>query len=129
MKKFIFIFFLVISSSVTSQNERLDSWIKEIVNDMIEMNDLEKYSSEELSPDLNVNFIFVESVKNISINDTIITFLINHGKGNYCTKLTFEYLEKNENYYLVFATPKTKTTFGKETQWVTPWIKKENICN
>ena len=129
MKSIYFLFFLVISNPVISQNLSIDNWIQDIVNDMIEMNDLEKYSSKTLSPDLNVNFLMVETVKDIVVTDSIISMLVNHGKGTYCTRLKFEYVEKSGNYYLVFSKPETKITLGKGIQWVNPWIEKKNICD
>ncbi len=117
------------SNALVSENKSIDNWIKEIVNDMIEMNDLDKYSAEEISPDFSVNFIIVESVKDIFITDNKISMLVNHGKGTYCTEITFLYLKKKGNFYLVFTKPETKITLGKERKWVNPWIDKKNICN
>ncbi|WP_178987719.1 hypothetical protein [Winogradskyella schleiferi] len=129
MKYSIAILLLMASISLKSQNKSVENWVQDIVADMIEMNDLDRYSSEELSPDVNVNFILVESVKDIDIKGSTITMLVNHGKGTYCTKLTFNYIEKNGNFHLVFSKPETKITLGKETTWITPWIAKTNICN
>ena len=52
-----------------------------------------------------------------------------NGKGTYCTEITFLYLKKKGNFYLVFTKPETKITLGKERKWVNPWIDKKNICN
>lgn len=129
MKTITFILCLLATSTLVAQKESIDNWIQAIVEDMVEMNDLDKYSSKQLSQVLHVDFIMVESVKNVAIKGNNISMMVNHGRGTFCTKLTFKYVEKSGNYYLVFSEPETKITLGKERQWVTPWIKKENVCD
>lgn len=129
MKTVVMFLFFSLSNALISQNKAIDNWIQDIVNDMIEMNELDKYSYEEISSDVNVNFIMVESVKDIAITDNQISMLVNHGKGTYCTKIIFEYIKKNEEFFLVFTKPEAKITLGKERKWVNPWIEKKNICN
>ena len=129
LKAIIVLFFLTNSNALISQNKSIDNWIQDVVSDMIEMNDLVKYSSIEISPNISVNFIMVESVKDITVNDSIISMLVNHGKGTYCTQIKFEYVKKDGDFYLVFAKPETKITLGQERRWVKPWIEKKNICN
>jgi len=113
----------------TNQDSNLDNWIQSFVNDMIEMNDLDRYSEKPISPTIEENFILVESVKDIEIEKDTITMLVNHGKGTYCTKLKFRFLKKEGNYYLVFPKPYKKNILGKEQDFVNPWIEKTNICN
>lgn len=129
MKSFIIVLCLIVSIPLSRQNKSINNWVQEIVTDMIEMNDLDRYSSEELSPDTNVNFILVESVKDINILKSTFSMLVNHGKGTYCTKLIFKYIEKNGKFYLVFSKPDTKINLGKERKWITPWTDKIKICD
>lgn len=109
-----------------SQEKSIDKWIQEIVNEMIEMNDLGKYSYEEIPYDTNVDFIMVESVKDINIDNDIISMLVNHGTSKYCTQLKFKYVEKQGEFYLVFG--KTKTSLGIMRKSINPWIEKNKIC-
>ncbi|MTE28277.1 hypothetical protein [Winogradskyella ouciana] len=129
MKTIAILFFIVISNVLISQTISIEDWVQNIVNDMIEMNDLDIYSSEELSPEYSVNFIMVESVKDITITDNKISMLVNHGKGTYCTKITLQYLKRDDGFYLVFSEPRTNMTLGKERKWIDPWIEKVNICD
>ena len=115
-----------ISNIQINQEKPIDKWITEIINDMIEMNDLGKYSYEEISSDINVDFIMVESVKDVKIDNGIITMLVNHGTGKYCTELKFKYVENEGEFYLVFG--KTKTILGKERKSINPWIEKNKVC-
>ncbi|WP_440121055.1 hypothetical protein [Tenacibaculum sp. Ill] len=112
----------------TNQEKPIDKWIQEIVNEMIEMNDLEKYSEKEIPSDIKVNFIMVESVKDIKIENGIISMLINHGTGKYCTELKFKYVEKDKNFYLIFDEPEMKTILGTERKFINPWIEKNRVC-
>eukprot|EP01093_Parvamoeba_rugata_P009396 TRINITY_DN2602_c0_g2_i1.p1 TRINITY_DN2602_c0_g2~~TRINITY_DN2602_c0_g2_i1.p1 ORF type:complete len:130 (-),score=18.90 TRINITY_DN2602_c0_g2_i1:108-497(-) len=117
-----------ISNIQTNQEKPIDKWIQEIIDEMIEMNDLGKYSYEEIPSDINVDFIMVESVKDIKIDNGIITMLVNHGTGKYCTELKFKYVENEKRFYLVFGKTKTKTILGKERKSINPWIEKNKIC-
>lgn len=112
----------------TKQESSIDIWIDNIVQDMIEMNDLDKYSNKPIASDVSKNFFLVESVKNIEIKDDSFTMLINHGQGTYCTKLKFKYIQKKGQFYLVFPEPNKTIIFGTKRLFVNPWIEKTNIC-
>ncbi len=128
MKVILLTLLIGISNIQTNQIKPIDNWVQEIVNEMIEMNDLGKYSEKEISSDINVNFIMVESVKDIKIENGIISMLVNHGTGKYCTELKFKYVEKDKNFYLIFDEPKTKTILGTERKFINPWIEKNKLC-
>ena len=128
MKILLLSILIGISNIQTNQEKPIDEWVKEIIDEMIEMNDLGKFSHEEIPSDINVDFIMVESVKDIKIDNGIITMLVNHGTGKYCTELKFKYVVNEERFYLVFGKTKTKTILGKERKSINPWIEKNKIC-
>jgi hypothetical protein len=128
MKLIILTLLIGFSNIQINQEKPIDKWVLEIVEEMIEMNDLEKYSEKEISSDIKVNFIMVESVKDVKIENGIISMLVNHGTGKYCTELKFKYVEKNKNFYLIFDEPKLKTIFGTERKFINPWIEKNKVC-
>jgi len=119
---------LGISNIQINQEKPIEKWVQEIVNEMIEMNNLAKYSNEEIPADIKVNFIMVESVKDIKIDNGIISMFVNHGTGKYCTELKFKYIKKDGIFYLIFDEPKTKTTLGIERKFINPWIEKNKVC-
>ena len=126
------VIFLTLTFSVASffsdQEKPIDQWIQKIVGEMIEMNDLGKYSHKEIPTGITVDFVLVASVKDIKIENGIIKMLVNHGTGKYCSELKLRYLEKDGNFYLVFDEPITKTILGKERKFISPWIEKNNLC-
>ncbi|WP_298894607.1 hypothetical protein [uncultured Psychroserpens sp.] len=128
MNHLITILLITISSFQAKQEQSLDDWIKAVVNDMVELNDLDKYSDRSISSDIEINFILVQSTKDITIKDDSITMLINNGKGTYCTQLKFRYTQKDGQFYLVFPEPYKTTILGQERLFVNPWIEKTNIC-
>ena len=69
------------------QEKPINTWVQAIVDDMIEMNDLSKYSDEEIASDVTINFFFVESVKNIRIEGDTINMLISSDGEKYCNEL------------------------------------------
>ena len=111
-----------------NQEKSIDKWIEEIINEMIEMNDLRKYSSEEIPPDVNVDFIMMESIQDLKIGNGIISMLVDHGTGKHCTELKFKYMEKEGEYYLNFGKTKMRTILGKERKSINPWVEKNRIC-
>ena len=128
MKIILLTLLIGISNIQTNQEKPIDKWIKEIVDEMIEMNDLEKYSERAIPSDIKINFIMVESVKDIKIENGIISMLVNHGTGKYCTELKFKYVEKDKKFYLIFDEPETKTILGNERTFINPWIEKNKLC-
>ena len=128
LKIILLTLFIGISNIQTNQETPIDKWIQEIVDEMIEMNDLEKFSEKEITSDIKVNFIMVESVKDIKIENGIISMLVNHGTGKYCTELKFKYVEKDKNFYLIFDKPEMKTILGTERKFINPWIEKNKVC-
>ncbi|MFI1742833.1 hypothetical protein [Thalassobellus sediminis] len=128
MKIILLTFLIGISNIQINQEKPIDKWIQEIVDEMIEMNDLGKYSEKEIPSDIKVNFIMVESVKDIKIENGIISMLVNHGTGKYCTELKFKYVEKDKNFYLIFDEPEMKTILGTERKFINPWIEKNKVC-
>ncbi|WP_299124804.1 hypothetical protein [uncultured Tenacibaculum sp.] len=128
MKIILLTLLIGVSNIQTNQEKPINKWIQEIIDEMIEMNDLEKYSEKEIPSDIKLNFIMVESVKDIKIENGIITMLVNHGTGKFCTELKFKYVEKGKNFYLIFDEPKTKTILGTERKFINPWIEKNKIC-
>ncbi len=129
MKTFILTFLLIIPNIQINLEKSINKWVQEIINEMIEMNDLRKYSSVEIPSNVNVDFIMVESVKDIKIDNEIISMLVNHGTGKYCTELKFEYVEIEGELYLVFGKTKTKIFLGKKRKSISPWIEKNTICD
>ncbi|WP_375559583.1 hypothetical protein ACE193_17860 [Bernardetia sp. OM2101] len=111
-----------------SQEKPIDIWIQAIVNDMIEMNDLSKYSDREISSDVTINFFLVESVKDIRIEGDTINMLISSDGQKYCNELKFRYIQKEQKYYLVFAPVNNRVILNKEKKFITPWIEKKNLC-
>ena len=128
MKIILITLLIGISNIQTKQEKPIDKWIQEIVDEMIEMNDLGKYSEKEIPTDVEVNFIMVESVKDIKIENGIISMLVNHGTGKYCTELKFKYLEKDKNFYLIFDEPEMETILGTKKKFINPWIEKNKVC-
>jgi len=122
-------FLLSISSIQTEQNAPLDKWIQKIVRDMIDMNDLGKYSDKAIPADVTVDFLMVDSVKDIQYDDKQITMLIDHGKGVFCTELKFNYIIRDGKYYLVFSPAHTIKIFGKDKKSIDPWVEKNSKCD
>jgi hypothetical protein len=71
----------------------------------------------------------VESVKDVKIENDIISMKINHGKGKYCTELKFQFIEKEGKFFLVFPKPYKEKLFGKQLKYIDPWIEKITDCN
>jgi len=129
MRTILLTLLITIPNIQINQEKPIENWINEIVNEMIEMNDLRKYSNFEIPSDTKVDFIMVESVKNIKIDNGIITMLVNHGTGKYCTELKFKYVENEGEYYLVFGIMTTIAYGGGiEEKSIKPWIEKNKIC-
>src|SRR5688572_9353858 len=128
MKIILLTLLIGISNIQTNQEKSIDKWIQEIVDEMIEMNDLKKYSDKEIPSDIKVNFIMVESVKDIKIENGIISMLVNHGTGKYCTELKFKYVEKDKNFYLIFGEFKTEKILETERKFINPWVEKNKVC-
>ena len=126
MKKVIVsaLFFLSFSGFSQTKEIKIKNWFQNVINDMIEMNDLSKYSHKEIN--YKLDFIMVESIKELEVNGNEITMLVNHGAGKFCTKITFQYLEKNNSYYLVFQKPRKSKVL--KTSLITPWTKRINNC-
>ena len=129
MKTILIILLLGILNLQSSSTKSIDQWIQKIVNDMIEMNDLRSYSHEEIPLNIKLNAILVEAVKDIKIENGTISMLVDHGTGKYCSFLRFKYLEKDNQYFLVFDSPRTKTIMGTEYEIINPWIEKNSLCN
>lgn len=128
MKIILLTILIGISNFQINQEKPIDKWIQAIIDQMTEMNDLGKYSEKEIPSDIKINVIMVESVKDIKIENGIISMLVNHGIGKYCTELKFKYVEKNKNFYLVFDEPEIKTILGTERKFINPWIEKNKVC-
>jgi hypothetical protein len=129
MRLIILTLFLGISSFTIGQDVHIEKWVQKIVQDMIEMEDLRKYSDREIPMDINLDLIMVESIKHLGIEGQIISMLVNHGAGNFCTELKFRYMEKDGEFYLVFDEPISSTILGKEHRIIKPWIEKNRICD
>ena len=129
MKSILFVLLFGISNLQSTPSKPIYLWIQEIVNDMIEMNDLPSYSHEEIPSNIKLNVIMVETVKEIKIENDVISMLVDHGTGKYCSLLKFKYIKQDQGYFLVFDAPKTKTIMGAEYQIINPWIEKTSLCN
>jgi hypothetical protein len=127
--KHILTILLITSTLLPKQETSLNNWIQSFVKDMKEMNDLEKYSSKPISPAVDINFLLVESVKDITVNKDSFTLLVNHGNGTYCTQLTFKYTSIDGQYYLIFSEVHKKVILSRENLFINPWTEKINICN
>lgn len=110
------------------QEKPINTWVQAIVDDMIEMNDLSKYSDEEIASDVTINFFFVESVKNIRIEGDTINMLISSDGEKYCNELKFRYIQKEGQYYLKFASIYNKVILDREKKFVNPWIEANKLC-
>jgi hypothetical protein len=124
---FLFLSLAVLHLTASAQTPA-DKWINAIIEDMKQMNSLAAYSSVELPEDATVNFLMVEEVKDITVTEDRFTMLINSGNGKFCNKVTFHYLKKDDNYYLVFAAPQFTEIFGKQKLFVDPWMEVEKLC-
>ena len=129
MKTFLILCVVALSHTPLQAQKSVEKWVDKIVDDMIAMDDLRKYSGAEIPADVETNFIMVQSVKDISVEGDVIRMLVNHGKGTYCTELKFKYTTVKGDYFLVFADPETKNVLGKDVRFVNPWIEKNKICN
>ncbi|WP_299224703.1 hypothetical protein [uncultured Psychroserpens sp.] len=128
--KTILFFILLCVSTVSNQKKPIDKWVQSVIDDLVEMNDLEKYSNVEIPSDVNINFIAIESVKDVTIVDDTINMLVDHGKGKYCTKLTFKYIEKNNRFYLKFSEVITRMTpLDTERKYINPWVSRSKVCD
>ncbi|PCJ65338.1 MAG: hypothetical protein COA58_10795 [Bacteroidetes bacterium] len=128
MKVLAFIFLLGLSNYQTNKEKSIDQWVNEIVNDMIQLNNLEKYSLRYIPSGTNIDFILVDAVKNVQIHNSSISMLIDHGSGTYCSKLKFKYVQIGESFRLVFAPPTLNFIAGKKVKYVTPWTEKKRLC-
>jgi Fe-S cluster assembly iron-binding protein IscA len=124
---FLFLSLAMLHLTAAAQTP-VNKWIKNIVEDMKQMNSLAPYSSVELPEDATVNFFMVEEVKDITVTEDRFTMLINSGNGKYCNKVTFQYIKKDDSYYLVFAEPQFSEIFGKQKLFVDPWVEVEKLC-
>jgi hypothetical protein len=115
--------------SAYSQNNSLYDWAIKLSEDLVEMNNLSSYSLVELPTDVKIDAIYVDKIKLISINQGLITFEVDHGKGIYCSLVSFRFEEINNNYFLIFSDITTENILGKEIRYVRPWVSKENICD
>lgn len=120
--------FGLLSSFQSIQNQSLEQWLDLIVKDMIEMNDLRKYSHQKIPSDVTINFFMVEAVKDVRIDQNVISMLINHGNGKYCTEIKFKYIQIDDKFYLVFSEPTTESIFGEEKKIVNPWLESKKVC-
>lgn len=109
--------------------ESPEEWANHIIKDMIAMNDLGKYSDKAISSDVTVNFLMVESVKDVKVENDILSMKINHGNGKYCTILKFQFIEREGKFFLVFTVPYVEEVFGKKQYFINPWIEKISDCN
>ena len=128
--KLIVTFFLIITLGFqTKQEPNIDTWIQNIVDDMIAFNDLDRYSLKKFPSDVKINAFLVESVKDITIKDDVISMLLNHGKGTYCTQIKFRYIKKQDAFYLVFPEPRKAKMHNRTYLIVDPWIEHTKVCD
>ncbi len=131
IKRPLFICLLLLfslSSFSFLQESPIDIWIQAIVNDMIEMNDISKYSDKEIASDVTINFFLVESVKNSRLEGDTINMLISSDGKKYCTELKFRYTQKEGHYYLTFSPIYNKVILGREKKFINPWIESNKLC-
>jgi len=129
MKTIVLLLVLGISSDFGTDEKTIETWVQEIVEDMIQLNDLRKYSHKEIPPEITVNFMLVEAVKDVNIANGLITMRVDHGTGKYCSALTFRYVKKDGTYYLVFDVPTLSSILGTERKFVNPWVAKKKVCS
>jgi len=95
---------------------------------MQEMEDLDSYSSKPIPNGVIVDFVFVDRYEVLEITDSDFTISVDPGKGEYCSKMTFKYIEINGDLSLVFSEVQSQNVMGKEMKSIQPWVGKETNC-
>jgi len=125
------IFFLILCLLVlhgSAQFQSVDELKTKLVQDLKEYNDLRLYSHKAIPNEVSVNLIWVEEVKNLKVKGNTISMLVDHGKGKFCTSVSFEFTQVDGKYYLVFPEPYESELLGKDKTWVNPWVEKNTDC-
>ncbi len=128
MKSLIFILgSILFSLSISAQNSP-EKWVKSIIKDMKNVEDLDKYASVDLPSHVSTNVVLVDRTKDLEVNENTFSFVVDHGNGKFCSKMVFEYVKQDGEYKLVFAEPHASTIFGKEKWFANPWKEKIRLC-
>ena len=115
--------------SVNSYHQRpVDLWVQEIIETMIDFEDLSAYSDQEIPEDVEVNLLWVEAVKDVKIEDGIISMLVAHKEDTYCSQLKFKYIEKNGEFFLSFGETSVTKVLSSEKTFIDPWIEHKKLC-
>ena len=123
--------FIGFCSLCHSQDKKLLSWTDEICRSLEAGSDLKEYSAEPIDEGVIVNFYLVEQCKLVSVSDSTFKVEIDHGKGVFCTLLTFRYQKRKKNYFLSFSEVKTTKIeiLNKERKIQDPWINSVQLCD
>jgi len=128
MKILVAVLIVITSLKVSAQNEKLNKWINQIGETLIQFEDLDGYSHMSIEEDVMLDFISVDRYQIEETTDSTFTIFVDPGRGEFCNHVTFKYIEGEGNYYLVFDDVKTDMLFGKERKTVTPWTMIINDC-
>lgn len=128
MRSLLIVLITLSSIHASAQNEELTMWIDQIGEDLIQLEDIDKYSHNPIEDHVMVDFIFVNRYQIEEVTDSTFTIFVDPGKGEFCSHVTFKYIKDGEGYYLVFNEVETKMFLGTEKETVTPWTKIINDC-
>lgn len=122
---------LTLNLNSQAQDKKLLAWTNELCRSLEAGSNLQEYSAEPIDEDVIVNFYLVEQCKLVSLSDSTLKVEIDHGKGSFCTLLTFSYIKRKKQYFLRFSEVKSTTIaiINKEKKFQDPWIKSVRLCD
>lgn len=120
--------FLALVSFTYGQEETKQQFVSQVCESLINMEGLSKYSNRTIADDVTVNSVLADKVKVDEISENTISISVDHGKGQFCTILKFEYTKVDDSYYLVFPPVRSEEVLGSETKFVDPWTQRESDC-
>lgn len=114
-----------------AQDKKLLAWTHDLCRSLEAGSNLQEYSAEPIDEDVIVNFYLVKQCKLVSLSDSTFKVEIDHGKGSFCTLLTFSYIKRKKQYFLRFSEVQTTTIaiINKEKKFQDPWIKSVRLCD
>lgn len=108
--------------------ENIDVLIDQFCADLMEFEDVGKYSHVPIANDVLVNFISVFRYELEELTDSTFTIAVDPGKGEFCNHVTYKYVKIDKNYFLVFDDIEMSYSLGVESKMVNPWLNIKNNC-
>jgi len=129
VKLSVLMFAILLNGSAVAQNSvDLSNWVNKIASDIENGNDLSIYASESVPDGVTLDFIIAEDVQLERLDSASFSLIIDHGIGEFCSRLVFNYSVIDGNYFLIFGDFKIVTFENQEFRIISPWRTKERIC-